>query len=395
MSSSDPRPILFVLGMHRSGTSALCAAFAACGATFGSALIDPMAGVNDEGFWEDADVVAVNEQLLALANSAWYALQEGLGSTDWSSSNYRSQREQAAAILARGFGEGQLQVVKDPRLCLTLPMWLSLCAEGGIPYSVCVASRAPLEVAHSLRKRDGFPLGYGLRLYASYRRCMARFAPADTLGIRYDDLLRDPLQVMAGLAKELPLEINESKLASAVRADLRHQATDAGDQADSLAVADSGDIDLDALDREIESRYPVDQALREFARALVERGVELTQVGEQHSAALATLDERDADIEGLADEHRRALATLDERDADIAALSSEHRQALATVDERDEQIREFDRRLATLGDEHSHALEVVRERDAQVALLQQRLDYIYNLPGVGLVIRRLRKNAQG
>ncbi len=51
--------VLFVVGMHRSGTSALCAALAARGVSFGSDLLGPMAGVNDEGFWEDAGVVAI------------------------------------------------------------------------------------------------------------------------------------------------------------------------------------------------------------------------------------------------------------------------------------------------------------------------------------------------
>jgi DNA repair ATPase RecN len=104
-----------------------------------------------------------------------------------------------------------------------------------------------------------------------------------------------------------------------------------------------------------------------------------------------------------------ALATLDERDADIVSLSAEHRQALATIEERDEQIREFDQRLAKLGEEHSYALTIVRERDAQLAetleqlhrreaelaWIKQRLETVSKIPGMGYLIQRLRKNAQG
>jgi hypothetical protein len=71
MTSTHPSLIHFVVGMHRSGTSALCAALAACGVSFGNRLLDAMAGVNDEGFWEDATVVSITEQLLALLDSRW------------------------------------------------------------------------------------------------------------------------------------------------------------------------------------------------------------------------------------------------------------------------------------------------------------------------------------
>jgi ABC-type transporter Mla subunit MlaD len=171
-----------------------------------------------------------------------------------------------------------------------------------------------------------------------------------------------------------------------VREDLRHQASES---ATGILCQDQFSVaGLTQLQREIEEHYPADATLREFARTLVDRGLELSRVGEAHSAALATLDQRDADVEALAAEHRQALATLDERDADIAGLSAEHQAALATISERDEQIREFDRRLAALGEEHSHALEVLRKRDAQLAVIKK-------VPGVGFVLRRLAKNAQG
>jgi hypothetical protein len=384
--SSDSRTILFVLGMHRSGTSALCAALAACGASFGNQLIDAMAGVNDEGFWEDAGVVAVNEGLLALTDSSWYAPAPDIAGTDWTDARFDSVRQQATGLLRAGFGDAALQAVKDPRLCLTLPFWLALCEELGIATSVCLISRAPLEVAHSLEKRDGFPTGYGLRLYARYRASIERFAPPGTLHVAYDELLRDTTAVMARLAAVLPLDTASPALALAVRGDLRHHAT--GEEGDLLAQADTGETDLAALEREINRRYPLEPTLREFSTRFAARGLELAEIGEAHAVA---------------------LATLDERDADIVSLSAEHRQALATIEERDEQIREFDQRLAKLGEEHSYALTIVRERDAQLAetleqlhrreaelaWIKQRLETVSKIPGMGYLIQRLRKNAQG
>lgn len=376
--------MLFVLGVHRSGTSALCAALAACGASFGEQLIDPMAGVNDEGFWEDANVVALNEQLLTLAASTWYAPAPGLPETDWAAATFEPLREQGMELLRAGFGSAPLQVVKDPRLCLTLPFWLAGCTDLGITAQVCVISRAPLEVARSLEKRDGFPLGYGLRLYALYRDCMDCYAPTDALRVAYSELLQDTSTVMERLSQDLPIVV-AGDFSGVVKADLRHQAVTS---ADPLSAPDASDMPVAQLLREIEASFPAGETLREFASMLVTRGQELSRIGAEHTLALATLDERGRDIDKLSAEHRLALATVDERDADIESLSGQHRAALATIDERDEQIREFDRRLAKLGEEHTHAQKVVRERDAQ-------LESIYNLPGLGIVIRLLRKNAQG
>ena len=78
MNQSPEPGLLLVVGMHRSGTSALCAALHASGASFGTSLLDPMSGVNDEGFWEDEAVVALNERLLEQLGYHWYSVPVGL-----------------------------------------------------------------------------------------------------------------------------------------------------------------------------------------------------------------------------------------------------------------------------------------------------------------------------
>ena len=213
------------------------------------------------------------------------------------------------SLLQAGFGDAPLQAVKDPRLCLTLPFWLALCAELGLPTRVCVISRAPLEVARSLEKRDDFPLGYGLRLYARYQACIDCIAPPDTLFVRYDELVQDAASVLEYLATALPLDLKTTEVTRAVRGDLRHHQVSA--EGDLLSQSHKGKLDLAALQDEIERRFPIDETLSDFSRRFTTRGLELAQIGDAHTAALATIDERDADIEALSVEHRQALATID------------------------------------------------------------------------------------
>lgn len=382
---TEPRNLLFALGMHRSGTSALCAALQACGATFGTRLLEPMADVNDEGFWEDADVVAINEGLLRAAGCEWYACDAAVLDQDWRGAAFDAQREQARAVLDRGFGDGPLEAVKDPRLCLTLPFWLELCAAKGISARVCVIGRAPMEVARSLEKRDGFPPGYGLQLYLLYRRAIARHAPEDAVYLTYAELLSAPAACLGRLPPDLPLEISEERLAAVVRQDLRHHG--AGEPDGLLGAADTGAVDFAALADAVERFSPPARTAGELAGKLVERGARLTEIGTAHSRALEILDARDADVGRLSGELRYAEETVQARDRQLADIADHLNKALATIDERDRQIAEFDRRLARLGEEHSYALDLIRARDEQ-------LQRCFDKPGIGLLFKAMWKHEQ-
>lgn len=378
--------VLLVVGMHRSGTSALCAALRACGASFGDRLLDPLAGVNDEGFWEDAEVVECNERLLAAAGGSWYAPGDAVLGGDWPAAALADFRADAQRILGRGFGSpDSLWAIKDPRFCLTLPLWLEACQRAGLTPRVCYASRAPREVARSLLRRDGFPEGYCLRLDLDYRRSALAALPGDVLRVDYPDLLASPQAVMANFADELSLQVDEAALAQSVRTELRHQRVDSSNRL--LDRADIDRDDLDALAATIEVEYPLDGVLRELLDALVARGRELSAIGESHSQALATIAVKDGDIDRLAGELDQALAVIAGKDRDIEGLATEHRQALATLDERDAQIRELDRRLAEIGAMHSHALEVIAGKDAEIQALQARIEAFYQLPVLGGILR--------
>ena len=374
--------LLFVVGMHRSGTSALCAALHACGATFGDRLLAPMAGVNDEGFWEDIDVVAANEALLVAAGMRWYAVSRS-AECRWPEEALQRFQACAQAILQRGFGSGPVQVVKDPRLCITLPLWLRACAELGVDAQVCTASRAPIEVAQSLQRRDGFPLGYGLRLDLAYRRALDAAVPPSALAVSFPELLQDASAVMSRLATQLPLQAGEDAVAAAVRSDLRHHSASGAGASGPPNLLEQPVIaasELSGLEAAIERQYPVAGLLSEWAEGFVARGTQLTDLGESHTRALATIAERDAQI-----------ADLDRRLQETGAWLE---RALATVEERDGQIAELDRRLADIGDMHSHALQVIAEKDREIADKDSEIAEIYATPVVGRILRRVHRKRE-
>src|SRR5580692_5095072 len=155
-----------VLGMHRSGTSALTRLLALRGATLPEDMIRP--GVDNEiGFWEPRQIVAIHDEILQSAGSSWddvAALPHA-----WFSSDVASRfRQRLGVALDRTFGDAPLFALKDPRLCLLLPLWLSLLDERGIAPLPVISVRNPLEVAASLGRRDSFSESKSLLLWLKY-----------------------------------------------------------------------------------------------------------------------------------------------------------------------------------------------------------------------------------
>ena len=186
--------MVLVLGMHRSGTSALTRCLGLLGAALPRTLL--AAGPdNPQGFWESEPVNALNDAILAAGGSDWH---------DWRrfevgrlAPGVRREIEgRIAEVVAAEFGDAPLFVLKDPRMCRLLPLWLPVLAGMGIGVQAAIATRHPGAVARSLTRRNGFPAGLGVllwlrhvldaerdtrglpRAFVSYERLLAGWRPA-------------------------------------------------------------------------------------------------------------------------------------------------------------------------------------------------------------------------
>jgi len=129
-ASPPPRTALIVLGMHRSGTSALAGVLAKMGADLPQDLM-PANEFNPDGYFESLLAYKLNDALLGSAGSSW---------DDWHAVNadwYGSPRKQeyilrAQEMLAQEFGASSFFVLKDPRICRLVPFWNEVMEEGGI-----------------------------------------------------------------------------------------------------------------------------------------------------------------------------------------------------------------------------------------------------------------------
>lgn len=149
--SALPRRGILVLGMHRSGTSAVTRVVGLAGATPPSDLMPPTAD-NPQGYWESQRIAKFNNRLLESAGTRWND-DAAIDQLWFTSADRRADREEAAAILAEEYGDASFLVCKDPRFCRLLPFWREVFTEAGIEQHALLVTRDPVEVARSLAAR--------------------------------------------------------------------------------------------------------------------------------------------------------------------------------------------------------------------------------------------------
>ena len=181
---------VLVLGMHRSGTSALARMLSLLGCDLPANLMAPHPS-NESGHWESLTIAHLNDEILASAGSKW---------DDWLAFNagwYKSPKaaafkEKALTVLEEEFGASRFFILKDPRICRLAPFWLDVLKDAAVRPAIIMPVRNPLEVAESLSTRDGIDLALGHLLWLRH----VLEAEAATRGLprfhsSYDSLLGD------------------------------------------------------------------------------------------------------------------------------------------------------------------------------------------------------------
>jgi hypothetical protein len=181
MSQAGQHPTaVCVLGMSRTGTSLTTRVLDLAGvylgpreellsedlrqlAGEGESVLEKARSSNPRGHWEHYRLMRLNEGILRLLGGSWR--EPPPMPPGWESSReLDGVREEAGAIIAESFDGHQLWGWKDPRNSLTLPFWQRLVPQ--MRYVVCL--RNPVDVATSLRKRDGMAVEKGLELWRTY-----------------------------------------------------------------------------------------------------------------------------------------------------------------------------------------------------------------------------------
>ena len=147
------RTAILVLGMHRSGTSALARLIGHLGAALPADAIEAHSD-NAKGYWESAAIVKADDQLLRVARSSWFD-PRALDLSRLEGSALRSRRDRIWEAVTSAFGDAPLFVIKDPRQCRFVPTVVETLAEHGVASRAALMLRGPGAIARSLASRDG------------------------------------------------------------------------------------------------------------------------------------------------------------------------------------------------------------------------------------------------
>lgn len=222
------RIALVVLGMHRSGTSALAGVLGLRGARLPQTPI-PANSRNPRGFFESEVIYALHDELLQEAGTSWDDLSPL--PPGWIDSTAGSAwTDRLTAATRDEFGEAAAFVLKDPRMCRLVPLWNRVLSNVGAAPRFVLPIRNPLECAASLTGSYGIATTVGLLLWLDY----FLQSELDTRGVprvfvTYEALLADPEATIAkierGLSVRLPRTSRaaHAEVAEFLQRDLRRQ----------------------------------------------------------------------------------------------------------------------------------------------------------------------------
>lgn len=384
------RRMLLVLGMHRSGTSAMAGVLSHLGVEFSDRLI-PATEDNPKGYFEHADVWRHDQDLLAALGSDWD--DPAALPSQWEDSP--AAREAAGEILAtldRDFGRVELAGLKDPRMSRLMPLWRTVLSQAGLDAAAVLVVRSPAEVAASVRKRDGLGAEHAAMIWLRHmleaERC-TRGLPR--VVVSYDALIENWRSQVAHIGQVLgvqwpqPLEQVGAAIDAFIEPGLRHHRKAPAQEVLAAPFGEWIARAWDAFGRPpVDIESAIDALVADIARiddgAVVEasllrrfrlRIAELERGAQWYAKEQALLQQGNADLHANLQRHVDKVAELDAGNADLRANLQRHIDKVAELtagqswlrselEHRDQTLASRDQELERLGQALAEA--AVREQ---------------------------------
>ncbi len=337
VASLPKRQAILVLGMHRSGTSAVAGVINALGVS-GPQTMQKADHKNPRGYFESLPFFVALNELLVAAGSRWDDWRQ-LDPQWLDSTAAAPHRQKIKALLVEEFGDDPLIFIKDPRICRFIPFMSSILAELNVDTVAVLAVRNPLEVAYSLRRRDGLAPAKSILLWLRHvfdAEFHSRAMPRCFLA--YEEFLTDwrhhvdRVAERTGLAWPDRSDRSAAEIDEFLTADLRRERVSFGEIENHLeaaqwvretydalmAIVANGETE-ELLDRLDAVRSKFDEGCQIFGAAAEQELAAASLIAERDALAAARktlIEERD----GLAAAHNNLIHEHD-------ALAREHKRS--------------------------------------------------------------------
>ena len=340
------RTAYLVLGMHRSGTSAVTQLLALAGASL-PANVMPGDAHNEKGYFEPWKIAIFNDERLRAGGSAWddifafpyRALPKAL-EQDWLG--------RAGKLFDAEYRRTTWPLMKDPRATVLLPLWRAVLAERGIGVRCVIPVRHPLAVAASLARRDGFAAEKSVLVWSAYMLAAEAYTrDLPRAFTAYDALLSDWRGEVARIETAHGAPLPRLTLAAArkidqfLTPDLRHNAEAGGLEALGWAGMVARQV-LDWFEAKAAGgdpdRAPLDQAAAELARRNREFGMLVSPAARDLAAARADLLDARQQLTGAAAFQAELRADVARLEAGWRADQAKLQDALTLISDVDAQL---------------------------------------------------------
>jgi hypothetical protein len=213
------RKIVFVLGMARSGTSALTKVLSLCGARLPAGMMGGFVG-NPTGYWEPRKTIQINETILRRHGSTIHDPTLRMWEDTFSARERTVVRDYLHSL------HGDVVVVKDLAVTVLADLWFGEARNAGLEPCAVIAVRHPGQACASLQQMALHPppelagalwLKHNLIAEHSTR-------PVSRVFVEYTKLLKDWRVEMKRISTTLNLDLDlVADVDEFLTADLCHQ----------------------------------------------------------------------------------------------------------------------------------------------------------------------------
>ncbi|MBT8440662.1 MAG: hypothetical protein KJO91_13095 [Gammaproteobacteria bacterium] len=227
------KKLIVVLGMHRSGTSAITRGLKVLGVNLGDNLMPALKDNNDKGFWEDIDFNELNIEMLKAIGQEWHYLTP-VDQQDVELLNTNGFAARALALLQEKITDNAAFGLKDPRTAKLMPFWKNVFRQCDCDVSYILMVRHPISVEKSLEKLYAFDAAKSYLLWLDHVLSSLVESSGDTrVLVDYDYLMQRPVDELIRIGKSLGYEVDEREMdiykTEFLEEDLRHTVFELAD----------------------------------------------------------------------------------------------------------------------------------------------------------------------
>lgn len=226
------KQIVLIVGMGRSGTSALTRVLSLCGCALPQRVLGSTE-INRKGIWESVDIWKLNLQFLHSHHSGAFDPSMALQQSSLSAEQTEAYIRQAQQYLSEATS-GSALLIKQPTLSYVMELWLEATRRAGYDTKVIIPVRHPSEVHASATKMyaaNGMSVSVELMNAVWLKRTLLAERHSRKLPrifVEYSNLLRDWRHEVMRIQRTLDLELrpDEPAIDDFLTPDLHRQRND-------------------------------------------------------------------------------------------------------------------------------------------------------------------------